>query len=39
MRNLSLNRCGFTKVLHIDDIDMYFPELDVNDRSKRYRLV
>ena len=33
------HRCGFSKVSHIDDIDRHFPELDVNDRQKRYRVV
>uniref|UniRef100_T2M6L9 Cat eye syndrome critical region protein 5 n=1 Tax=Hydra vulgaris TaxID=6087 RepID=T2M6L9_HYDVU len=30
--------CGFSKVSHIDDICNHFPELDVNDRSKRHSL-
>lgn len=32
-------RCGFSKVSHIDDIDQQFPNLDVNSRKKRERMV
>lgn len=32
-------RCGFSKVSHIDDVDQHFPDLDVNDRMKRFHMV
>jgi len=30
--------CGFSKVSHVNHIDGYFPELDVNDRRKQERM-
>ena len=30
--------CGFARVSHIDDIDQHFPDLDVNDRRKRFHM-
>jgi len=35
----NFNRCGFSKVSHVDDIDGHFPDLDVNDRMKQERMV